>query len=724
MATTDDLIISIRADIDNVTAQLNRIDNQLNNTQQAAQNTGDSMSDAFAGAVAGAGQLAAAIGAGTAALAVLVATTSNAVREFNSLANSLGLSYQQLQRMEAVSGAANLETEMMIDLAKTLSEKMGEGAAGNEDFLKTIDAIGLSFDDLQGMTVDQQLLAVSDALGKVGDQGTKAVIGGTLFGDNWLSALKLTEIQAQQTADAFDATGRKLSDLDVSRLIEADKQFDKLIANSKMLANEISSNLSPVFSALAKEINDAFDVNPNEKYEPAISLMTDISIKFAGVLINVFTTVRGAVEIVVGSISALAINVVKPFTVAFFKLLEGVVGGITDIVNLGEKAYNIYAKIKGKDQVALSKNPFEGLSDSVLENINLAAGVAETMFDNGIQRFADGITGKADDEFVKLAEKFAITNSGVSTGGGDSNKPTKKGDSDKPTKKGDSDTSDNKTELKNINELAEAYKLYDELIAELTANEAARNEERMAKEDDARAKRQQAILDELSSIETAGLSELELLDRQHEARMEKLTELAEGEAILKQQIDDAKLTAEAQHQAKRADLILGTGNKIQELSKAFQKNALTGALQFFASDFGGFSQHSRKMFELQKAAKTAQVLIETPAAISSAYTAGAKVGPWTAAAYAAAAAAHQLSQLRAIQSASFGGGGGGAGSSAASGSTPSAAAAPPEQQPLQQRFVSIGIHGGDNAVFSKQQVRDLINRIGEEVRDGAVLRVQ
>jgi hypothetical protein len=210
--------------------------------------------------------------------------------------------------------------------------------------------------------------------------------------------------------------------------------------------------------------------------------------------------------------------------------------------------------------------------------------------------------------------------------------------------------------------------------------------------------------------------------------MQKLTDLAMAEADLQDVINGIKLEAEAQYQAKRLDLILGTGNKIQTMDRAFRKNALEGALSFFASDFGGFSQHSRKMFELTKAARTAQILLNIPSSVSNAYDAGLAVGgpfaPVTAAAYAAAALASQLGQLRAIQSASFGGGGGGSSGGSGGGvSAPTAQSAPQEQAPLQQRFVNIGLSGSDNTMYTKDAVRELIKRLNEEVKDGAVLRV-
>jgi len=60
--------------------------------------------------------------------------------------------------------------------------------------------------------------------------------------------------------------------------------------------------------------------------------------------------------------------------------------------------------------------------------------------------------------------------------------------------------------------------------------------------------------------------------------------------------------------------------------------------------------------------------------------------------------------------------GGGGSSSVSGGSTESAA-------PITQRFVNVGLYGSDNTMYSKDAVRELITRIGEEVADGAVLRV-
>lgn len=220
---------------------------------------------------------------------------------------------------------------------------------------------------------------------------------------------------------------------------------------------------------------------------------------------------------------------------------------------------------------------------------------------------------------------------------------------------------------------------------------------------------------------TAGMTEIEIMTAEHEAKMAMLAELNEQELAMLGLHQENILAMEQDFAARRLDQMLGSGQAMQNLTDAFQKSQLQGALQFFASDFGGFSQHSRKMFEAMKAAKIAQALLSVPSTTIAAYEAGTKVGgPPLGAVYAAAALATQLGNLRQLQSMTYGGksggsgGGGGVGGGSGGGG---------QSQPVTERFVNINLMGNDDTMFSKAAVRSLIERINEETKDGAVLRV-
>lgn len=765
MATTDDLVISLRADVSQLQKSLEGVSQQLVATQGTSIAATQAMSTGFSQAANAALFLKTAIVAAAAAAAALFSTTNNGVREFNSLANSLNLTYNQLARLRSVSEGANLETDMMIDLAKTLNEQIGEAANGNKDFEESFARLGLSMSELTKLGVDEQLITVANALGQVSSQADKAQIGATLFGDNWLPALKLTEVNVKGLADEFDKLLPKINDLDVSRAIEADKEFDKLIANLRTTTEIVSSDLSPAFTVATRNLNAMFNVDGSD-LENNISVLTFLSIELGAQLINIFTATNGIVKITASSIGTLGNIIVMGVAVPIAAVMDVYNTNVAALTNAMIKAENVYNKFKGLppiDPVPINKT---ASLNAVMEQVKQTKEFLESFATTGIEDFASGIGGKAGeafrDEAINEASQVKNKNkTGEPTapkGGGDDGDAAKKAEELRKAAQEylKSLAESNMTELQlNEQKYTDSVKVLDDYLKQgaisyeqyfggiLDATGvfyAKKNElekaqadaelkailEKQTAEDEYRTNRINSIQQVIEESRRAGLTELELLDEQHKKKMDKLAELQVGEETFKDELKQAELQKELAHQAKRLDMILGTGSKIKNMTNAFQKGQLQGAVSFFAADFGGMSQHSRKMFELTKAARLAEAAVSIPETVIEAARAGTKMGGWPmGAAMGAAALASQLAQLRAIQSATFAGGGsaGGGGAGGGGASASSVAQSQQPQQPLQQRFVNLNLYGGDNTMYSKDSVRTLIQRIGEEVKDGAVLRV-
>lgn len=131
------------------------------------------------------------------------------------------------------------------------------------------------------------------------------------------------------------------------------------------------------------------------------------------------------------------------------------------------------------------------------------------------------------------------------------------------------------------------------------------------------------------------------------------------------------------------------------------------------------SAQSKKAFEVQKAAKLAEAVVDGYRAATAAWSRGMAVGgPPVAAAFTAASIARTAALVNSIRSTSIGGGGGGAGGggggAAAGGETAQQA-----QQPENQ-IVTINLEG---EIFGREQVRGLIGEINEALDDGFTLRV-
>lgn len=129
---------------------------------------------------------------------------------------------------------------------------------------------------------------------------------------------------------------------------------------------------------------------------------------------------------------------------------------------------------------------------------------------------------------------------------------------------------------------------------------------------------------------------------------------------------------------------------------------------------GAMSKHSKKMFELNKAAQIGNAIIEAHGAITKALNAAPPPFNFALAAMVGAAA---FAQVRAIQAQKFGGGassasvGGGAGVSASSAS-PTNFTEPPA--PVQ----AITVNVRDEQILTGRMLREIIEGIDEQINDG------
>ncbi len=135
---------------------------------------------------------------------------------------------------------------------------------------------------------------------------------------------------------------------------------------------------------------------------------------------------------------------------------------------------------------------------------------------------------------------------------------------------------------------------------------------------------------------------------------------------------------------------------------------------------------SRAAFNIHKAMAISSALISAKEAVVHAYDKGNAVGgPVLGAAFAAVAAATTASQIAAIRSQSFGGGGsvsagGGGGGRGASGGSDSGQAPTAEAAPAAKQTVTISLQG---EVFGAKQVRELIEKINDATKNGAILNM-
>ena len=774
MATTDDLIIAIRADVGRLESQLRDVDRQLNNTRDTSNQATSALKNmalglvSVGGAVAGLQKLVEV----NRQFAILTAGLETATGSAQSASEAFGVLEQFAAKTpyslsQAVDGFTKLVNLGLTPSEAALKSYGDTSAALGKDLSQMIEAVADAatgeFERLKefgikaknnGDTISFTFRGVTETVKNNAAEIEQHLIklGQVNFDGAMQKRMDTLDGAISNLSDSWDAFFRQLGDSGATDVLK-----DTFIAvgdainevNSMLASGELQGYIEAVgisFGGIVEDVDNAMD---------AISGIIDtFSSDNQDAIGELVTFIKNAFLELPQNVSALykisAVNFAHMANVASIYGQK-----IANALNPMSPSYNLEQNLKAATQAYQ-----DSISDILAEREKVSQQASERKSKAQNDRQLDDLLNEFNaenktDTLGKFGVKRDKPTADVDEKGKQQEQKKleqlKKAAQDFLGNIAESNMTKEQLDEKHFNESLGQLKkhLNDGLItreqfkkAEIDLNEAFNNKkeaalvsqyekeaalelERQKKEDEQRAAKVEQINAFIKDTENAGKTQLELMDAQHAEKMDKHAKLMEGEEIHKEQLRQAALDAEAQHQAKRLDLMLGTGSKIQDMNKAFQKGQLQGALSFFAADFGGMSQHSRKMFELTKAARLAEAAMLVPSSVLKAYEFGAGIGgPIVGAAFGAAALAAQLGQLRAIQSASFGGGGSG-GSSGGSGSAPSipSSQGQQEQAPLQQRFVNIGLSGSDNTMYTKDSVRELIKRLNEEVKDGAVLRV-
>ena len=203
-------------------------------------------------------------------------------------------------------------------------------------------------------------------------------------------------------------------------------------------------------------------------------------------------------------------------------------------------------------------------------------------------------------------------------------------------------------------------------------------------------------------------------------------EMEEWERDEKLRVSNEKLAAESDYFTRLYKMQSGSYDASLKFATAIRDKDMRGALQTGALMLSNQAKQSKEGFELQKAFALANAVVTLPSAVMKSFDNGGGY-PWGLIP-AGLMLAQGLQQINSIKSSSFGGGGGapaisGGGSTAisapvASGLPDGSTALPDATEQKKTQQVSITLNG---AGYSRENVRELIESINEEIGDGAEL---
>ncbi|ELY4457366.1 phage tail tape measure protein [Cronobacter sakazakii] len=240
-------------------------------------------------ATMGAAAAGAAVAASSAGIALLK-STSDQITETDRWAKSLKISTQELLAWQFAAEKAGVSGDQMADIFKDIGDKIGDAVLNKSgEAVDALNALGLSAEKLSKATPDKQLLAIGDALGKIGTNAEKTTILESLGNDlsKLLPLFDNNNQKLQQFIQLAKDYGVAPNPESINDLIKVNEIFQDMEAQAKGLRIEIASglakvDLSPLQGAF-KNIHD--DLTDPAVLQGLANMVSEVA-KLAGWLIR------------------------------------------------------------------------------------------------------------------------------------------------------------------------------------------------------------------------------------------------------------------------------------------------------------------------------------------------------------------------------------------------------------------------------------------------------
>lgn len=192
-------------------------------------------------------------------LAGLVVSTSEAVSAQNDLANRLGLTYGELAGLSFAGSLVGVSMDT-IGAAMTRAQVAFSNAAnGSRTAQAAFASIGLSVEELNGLSAEQQFEAIAQAISQLPTEAERAAAAVRIFGRAGVQLLPMFNegaagIQAA-TAEA-ERFGLTLTNAQAGNIDEMGDSFDRAKAAIQGVIQQVVAYLSPAVTAVTNAFSN------------------------------------------------------------------------------------------------------------------------------------------------------------------------------------------------------------------------------------------------------------------------------------------------------------------------------------------------------------------------------------------------------------------------------------------------------------------------------------
>jgi len=412
--TLSKLFVRIGADASGFEKAMNKIQSKTATLGKKLTNTGAAMTKGITAPILGA----------TAALYGIAQKTANAGDEIQKMALRTGFSTEALSEFKHAAEISGTSIDSMEKGVKRMQRTLFDAERGLSTATEALGALGLSYEELNGLSPEEQFTKISMSLADVEDASKKSAIAQQIFGRAGTDLLPMLA----EGSEGIAALRQEAHDLGIV--------FDQESADAAAKFNDDLDRLKKSFTGIFQELGNKLipifvdDLMPliQEKLVPAVQNFAD---KIAG-LIKWFADLPGPIQkfilILVGLLAAAgpvlviagqlitAISAIMPLIYTLGGFISGlalgpiaiIAGAVAGLYLVWKNWDKIVDYVKGfaamiKDILSpLTEgivNAFTGMKDAVI-------GVFEFMW-NGIKKIINWIIGGIN-KLIDGLNKFSI----------------------------------------------------------------------------------------------------------------------------------------------------------------------------------------------------------------------------------------------------------------------------------------------------------------------------
>lgn len=321
--------------------------------------------------------------AGVAGFGYLIKSSLNATDTLSKTANKIGTTTEALGGLRYAAEITGVATNTMDMALQRFTRRTAEAAKGTGEAKGAIKELGLNAQELNKMPLDQRMIALADAFGKVDNESDQLRLAFKLFdseGAALVNTLALGSDGLKELLGEAKLLGLTMSTTAAQGVEKANDSITKLLSLGKGLRDQFSAALAPAIETMVKA--------------------------FTAYILKI-QEAKGGIEAFAKSMAVSFLNGVKAVILSLDTMLEAV----SKFFNKATGFIKKFDKNATLDSIAHAKKQVKELGDEI--TVLQAAGKTK-----GLQQKADKISelllriAKEEAHLARMNETFPTLNLG------------------------------------------------------------------------------------------------------------------------------------------------------------------------------------------------------------------------------------------------------------------------------------------------------------------------